>query len=707
MKKFLLSLAGLAVLAIGAIASTISFTPAHENFKNNDGKYSAAEFEFTIDGIQFKAHNINRTSGQAKVNATGLSAFYLKNVDAIDGLQSVTLTFDVATIGTWYAKVSDSEAISSAATTSDVKGTIDEKTVTFDFSDSNAKYFLANITTKGSSTVKLVKVEIEYLSGGEVAKEECQLSFGVEDYTADMAGENYFPSLTNPQNLPVTWSSSDANVASVDADGNITLVGTGTCTIKAETAGSETVKAGNDHYQLIVENSSLVEYAIYFDANHKGPGNSAYNATYTQNMGTEEAPVKWTITNFNNNNNGWNGNIKCGAKSATEGTAKEDTGSISTQFTIAEPLTEASINITDIVNGTVTSVVVSSTSSIEGDNITWTELGKNEEVAKGIVKVALTGATANQYYKVDVNTSNSTTKNAVATVTFVKLVAPKATVAKVAFPFENNVVLSEGSYLSPGGESEIKVNMPEGADPTLLSFVLESQNYFDEPGIEPLDGDDDEEIDPGFWGPENPVYGPLTLATYETLPNICDIVAMTCGKDKVIITYAGDATYEETSYEIPVSVYLDLSEMLYTLSGGIKDSHISEATGNFHVPDYEDLVDYYGLEEIHYMVTPAAPVARPELRVPATHTLYDHKQGIQIPLGNGSLHMIAVANGVESPNYEFSFVNITTGVGVSELPADLEEGVLYDLNGLRVSKAEKGGVYVVRKGADTFKIAVK
>ncbi len=61
------------------------------------------------------------------------------------------------------------------------------------------------------------------------------------------------PTLANPNNLTVTYSSSDETVATVDAStGNVTFVGNGTTTITASSAKTSTYKAGVATYQITV-----------------------------------------------------------------------------------------------------------------------------------------------------------------------------------------------------------------------------------------------------------------------------------------------------------------------------------------------------------------------------------------------------------------------------------------------------------------------
>lgn len=61
------------------------------------------------------------------------------------------------------------------------------------------------------------------------------------------------PTLANPNNLTVTYSSSDETVATVDAStGDVTFVGNGTTTITASSAKTDTYKAGSAYYQITV-----------------------------------------------------------------------------------------------------------------------------------------------------------------------------------------------------------------------------------------------------------------------------------------------------------------------------------------------------------------------------------------------------------------------------------------------------------------------
>ncbi len=70
--------------------------------------------------------------------------------------------------------------------------------------------------------------------------------------------------LTNPNNLEVSYSSSATGVATVDENGEVTIVGMGTTTIKATFAGNASYLAEEVSYTLTVNDPSLIK--VTFDA---------------------------------------------------------------------------------------------------------------------------------------------------------------------------------------------------------------------------------------------------------------------------------------------------------------------------------------------------------------------------------------------------------------------------------------------------------
>lgn len=79
------------------------------------------------------------------------------------------------------------------------------------------------------------------------------LSFASETATATFGDATVTsPELTNPHQLPLTWSSSDEGVATVNASGVVTIVGAGETVISAAFAGNDTYGANTISYTLTV-----------------------------------------------------------------------------------------------------------------------------------------------------------------------------------------------------------------------------------------------------------------------------------------------------------------------------------------------------------------------------------------------------------------------------------------------------------------------
>lgn len=86
-----------------------------------------------------------------------------------------------------------------------------------------------------------------------------QLQWSEDYYTATMEADNDFPDLTiQPNDFAgeLTYQSSYPTVATIAADGTITLVGTGITTITASIAADDTYLAASDSYQLSVVESN-------------------------------------------------------------------------------------------------------------------------------------------------------------------------------------------------------------------------------------------------------------------------------------------------------------------------------------------------------------------------------------------------------------------------------------------------------------------
>lgn len=79
-----------------------------------------------------------------------------------------------------------------------------------------------------------------------------ELAFSAETATAIVGEEFTAPTLANPNDLPMTWNSSDETVATVANDGTVTILAAGTTTITATFEGNANFLPGSASYTLTV-----------------------------------------------------------------------------------------------------------------------------------------------------------------------------------------------------------------------------------------------------------------------------------------------------------------------------------------------------------------------------------------------------------------------------------------------------------------------
>ena len=134
----------------------------------------------------------------------------------------------------------------------------------------------------GNATVSLndyvgknVKIAFKYISGGtdsdtgtweiknfsvRAVKLDAEISYDVTEFEAVVNEDFTAPTLVNPYELTVTYSSSDAEIASVDETSGEVEIGskTGTVTITATFAGNDDYKAATASYTITVTDPSVV-----------------------------------------------------------------------------------------------------------------------------------------------------------------------------------------------------------------------------------------------------------------------------------------------------------------------------------------------------------------------------------------------------------------------------------------------------------------
>lgn len=116
-----------------------------------------------------------------------------------------------------------------------------------------------SIKSEGETTIKASFAGNDSYEAAEVSYKltvkkdsDTGLAFSTSETTATMGKAFTPPTLSNPHQLAVTFSSSNTGVATVDNSGRVSLVGAGTTTIKAAFAGNDTYSAAEAAYTLTV-----------------------------------------------------------------------------------------------------------------------------------------------------------------------------------------------------------------------------------------------------------------------------------------------------------------------------------------------------------------------------------------------------------------------------------------------------------------------
>ena len=257
MKKIKLFFALFAMLALGvgnAWAETVTLSNANIAAKYDSSQTSYRSITGITDdnGHSYSAYAIlNQHSKATSTNKflqikkyASKTAYYVQVPQMPGNITSISMTVSSSsqpmTGGGNSSTLYFSSSNMTSATGTGVASGTGANSVTIDCSSLNLK---EGFITAGGA-VRIWDITITYETSGStetvVPLTDEQLKWSAATATAlKGAAENAFPELTNSLEVDVTYTSSNASVATIAADGKITLLAPGTTTISAIFAGGE------------------------------------------------------------------------------------------------------------------------------------------------------------------------------------------------------------------------------------------------------------------------------------------------------------------------------------------------------------------------------------------------------------------------------------------------------------------------------------
>lgn len=271
MKKFLLSLAAVVLVGASALAKeyTITFSELAKFSAVGEGKnLQESPMKFEAEGFTFNLEKSSSGNNKPAYYANG------SNLRLYPGTMTITASTGVKIVSI----AGDSNGYKNGTYTASV-GTLSATTPLTWAAPKGGVNEVSFTVTKGQ--LRLVAITITTDEGAGSEKADAGLAFASETVNATLGEAVPANALTKATDAAAVYSSSNEEVATVDAaTGVVTLVAAGTTTIKATTEATDTYKAGEASYTLVV-----------VDPNAKKEANLAFaNATVTVDL-SETVPA--------------------------------------------------------------------------------------------------------------------------------------------------------------------------------------------------------------------------------------------------------------------------------------------------------------------------------------------------------------------------------------------------------------------------------
>lgn len=191
-----------------------------------------------------------KTSGLSLTNTTIQSLGYIKSVSLVVSSNATGGSISSVKVGGTNLKngTSDSYTV----------GSSNGQTATFTTTENvTGDIVITFASTATSKSLYVKSISVTYESSSTPTK---SFKYSATEYNAVLGGTNTFPTLTNTyESTEVTYNSSNTSVATIDAEGNVTLVGSGTTTISATLDADNSVTAS---YTLNVARAKVWDLSV-------------------------------------------------------------------------------------------------------------------------------------------------------------------------------------------------------------------------------------------------------------------------------------------------------------------------------------------------------------------------------------------------------------------------------------------------------------
>ena len=205
----------------------------------------------------------NTNVGTATITATG-TGNYTGTLSATFNITKATISPTVTLEGWTYGATANEPSVT---------GNTGNGEVTYAYKLQNAAedaYTATKPTNAGAYTVKAnIAATTNYEAATDsahftIAKAAGGLSYSAATASAELNGDGWTaPELQNPNNLTVTYTSSNTAVATISEAGAVTLAGIGETTIKAASAGDANHEASEAQYVLTVSRGKAKGYGVW------------------------------------------------------------------------------------------------------------------------------------------------------------------------------------------------------------------------------------------------------------------------------------------------------------------------------------------------------------------------------------------------------------------------------------------------------------